>query len=328
MGGKGLACAKEVPWVLPHCTGMAGPHWPEQKGDGSLCSRVPPSPRPQALAPGGGGGRGVAVGQPTVVARQGRQDTGRGLLPAAPGPGDAAAGQGGDPARGVRGAACPPPPRPNSPNSPSGCRTQPHRPAAPCMYSYLHYVQGAQWVGAPPVPQTLEGWGQGAIGLWQPLTNTPGQDETPPHTHTHIHPHSPFLVSLDEVWGQGWAIEGGVPPSVPSPSLGAALPSSPTSTFPLGWDGGTAVLRTAVTQPGWPREGRGGAGGGLSLQPRPPLTPTRARKETLLVAALMAYTRLEDAGGDRESGLGGSAGGRWGWKGFNCCPPRPSACPT
>lgn len=67
------------------------------KGDGSLCSSAP-SRCPQALAPGG-----AAVGQPTVVARQGRQDMGRGLLPAAPGPGDAAASQGGDPVRGMRG---------------------------------------------------------------------------------------------------------------------------------------------------------------------------------------------------------------------------------
>lgn len=61
-----------------------------------------PQPSPPSL-----GTPGAAAGQPTVAARQGRQDTGRGLLPAAPGPGDAAASQGGDPVRGMWGL-CPP----------------------------------------------------------------------------------------------------------------------------------------------------------------------------------------------------------------------------
>ena len=60
------------------------------KADRSLCS----SPQPSPPSPGT---LGAAVGQPTVTARQGRQDRGWGLLPAAPGPRDATASQGGDP---------------------------------------------------------------------------------------------------------------------------------------------------------------------------------------------------------------------------------------
>lgn len=177
-------------WLVP--TGQS-----KRTSPGSLCPSAP-SPRPQALVPWRCGG--AAVGQPTVVARQGRQDTGRGLLPAAPGPGDATASQGGSPVRGMWGL-CPPPsprPQPNSPNSPSGCRPQPHRPPAPCMYSYLQmYRVLSGWERPCPSgrPAMLEGLGtrgrraapaarQHARAAW---------DTTP----------SPFLVSLDEVWGSG-----------------------------------------------------------------------------------------------------------------------------
>lgn len=166
--------------------------WPVPTGQskretGPSAPESPPALAPKPWHPGGGWG--VAVGQPTVVARQGRQDTGRGLLPATPGPGDAAASQGGDPARGMWGAACPPPPRPNSPNSPSGCRTQPHRPAAPCMYSYLHYVQSAQWVGAPPSLRRSRDGDKGPSGCGSHSPTPPGGMKPPPHTHT---PPQPF----------------------------------------------------------------------------------------------------------------------------------------
>lgn len=70
--------------------------------------RAPPALVPPAPASPSPGTLWGALGQPPVAARQGRQDLGRGLLPAAPDPGDAAASQGGDPGQGPRG--CPHPP--------------------------------------------------------------------------------------------------------------------------------------------------------------------------------------------------------------------------
>lgn len=68
-----------------------------------------------------------------------------------------------------------------------------------------------------------------------------------------------------------------------------------------------AMLCTTVTQPVGPREGWGV----LSLQPCPPHTHTRAGKKTPLVAALMAYTWLEDAV-EKGPGVGGEG---WGVEG-------------
>lgn len=85
--------------------------------------------------------------------------------------------------------------QPNSPNSPSGCKTQPVQ--LPCMYKYLHmytYVLRADSCPALRTHHDTQGWGHGAFMLCQPLTNTHTWHET----HT---PCSPFLVSLDEVWG-------------------------------------------------------------------------------------------------------------------------------
>lgn len=86
-GGKGFACAKEIPWAA--LLRDAAPHGQSKEGRGPS---APASPSP--------GTWWGALGEPTVAARQGRQDMGRGLLPAAPDPGDAAASQGGDPVQG------------------------------------------------------------------------------------------------------------------------------------------------------------------------------------------------------------------------------------
>lgn len=61
----------------------------------------------------------------------------------------------------------------NSPNSPSRGRTQPVQ--LPCMYRYLHMYTHVLRAGSCPALRThqhAQGWGQGAIPLCQPLTNT------------------------------------------------------------------------------------------------------------------------------------------------------------
>lgn len=266
-GGEGLACATEAPWALHRdCWSPLA----KAKRKGSLCASAP-SPHPQARAP-----RGRQRGSPQW--RQGREDRIQAggcslLLPAPVMPLPAKEGT-------LCGACGGCAPRPNSPDSPSRCRTQPHRPAAPCMYSYSHkyrVLRGQE----PPCPSghpaTLEGWGQGAIALCQLLTSTPGWDETPWST-------PPPALSLCHSmrfgagYGQGWAI--GVPPSQTvwegadlshHPVWCPALPCSPTSpsTFPLGWDGGMAVLCTAVTQPVWPGKGWGASVTAATSLPHP-----------------------------------------------------------
>jgi len=179
------------------CTGMPNPHWAEQ-GETGPSAAVPPALAPSPGTPG------AAVGQPTAAAGQGRQDTGRGLLPAAPGPSDAAAKPGKGPSAGH--AASPDPAAPIALPGAGHSRD----PAAPCMYSYLHmYRVLSEW--EPPCPSgrlaILEGWGQGATILCQPLTKTLGQGETSPPPPT-----TPFLASLSKVWGWvGWGRVGDRP---------------------------------------------------------------------------------------------------------------------
>lgn len=136
------------------------------KGDRSLCSSAI-SPRPQVLAPWG-----QQWGSP--LWQQGREDRLRagGCSLPLPAPVTLLPARERTLCGACRGCA----PQASSPNSPSRCRTQPHGPAAPCMYSYLHmYRVFSRW--EPPCPSgcqvTLKRWGQKAIMLCQPLTNTP-----------------------------------------------------------------------------------------------------------------------------------------------------------
>lgn len=72
------------------------------------------------------------------------------------------------------------------------------------------------------------------------------------------------------------------------------------------------------------QSGQGRDGGACHCSHVPSLTHISARTETPLVAALMAYTWLEDVV-EKGPGVGERSGEQ---KGFNCCPPQPSACPT
>lgn len=157
--------------------------------------------------------------------------------------------------------------QPNSPNSPSGCRTQPVQ--LPCMYSYLHMYTYVLRTGSCPALRThhnAQGWGQGAITLCQPLTNTHTWHET----HT---PPTAFSLCHSVRFGAGWDSGGsgmghwgssisdrlGKGRLLPSPRLGSSPSLQPPQPqhLPAGCDGGLAVLGTAVTQAVWPgREGR------------------------------------------------------------------------
>lgn len=84
-----------------------------------------------------------------------------------------------------------------------------------------------------------------------------------------------------------------------------------------------AWLYSALLSPVQSGQGREGGACHCSYVP-PALTHISARKETPLVAALMAYTWLEDVV-EKGPGVGEWSGEQ---KGFNCCPPQPSACLT
>lgn len=151
-----------------------------------------------------------------------------------------------------------------------------------------------------------------------------------PNTHTRHETHTPsaalslchsmrFGAEWDSGgsgmghWGSSVSHRLGKGRWLPSPRLG----SSPSQHLPAGCFGGLAVLGTAVTQPAEP--GRDGRVCHCSHS-----TPSPGRGSDSSVATPMAYTRLED------SVTGPGVGGE-GWerpKDFNCCPPRPSACPT
>lgn len=100
LGEGGRPLGWEWEWSCLHpgvLTGAAALHRGGQSKErrGSLlqcCQPSPPNP----------GTLGAAVGQPTMAARQGRQDMGQGLLSATPGPSDVAANQGRDPVQGMQ----------------------------------------------------------------------------------------------------------------------------------------------------------------------------------------------------------------------------------
>lgn len=246
--------------------------WPEQRGMSPSAQAPQPMP-PQALAPCGGHwgsprwqrGRedrmwagGCSLLLPTLVM----------LLPAREGTLCRARG-------GCTHQA-------NSPNSPSRGRTRPVQ--LPCMYRYLHMYTDVLRAGSCPALRThqhAQGWGQGAITLCQPLTNTHIWHKT--HTHT---PHSPFLVSLGEGWG--WVgrrrfrdeplgllhlTQAGEGQSAPLSQAGLQpLPAAPHSSAFLRAVPGPAVL--AVSQLCWPgREGRVCPCSHSTPSPVPPLWP-------------------------------------------------------
>lgn len=212
--------------------------------------------------------------------------------------------------------------QPNSPNSPSGCRTQPVQ--LPCMYRYLHMYRCSGLGAALPSGHTRDG----DKGPSSCASHSP----TPAHGTRHTHPPQPFPCITRSGLGlggtvevQGWAT--GVPPSqtgwgranrAPHPGSGPALSCSPPAPAPsceAGWGPGCARHRCHPASVA--REG----GEGLSLQPQHALP--RAATATPLWPLLWLIHGWRILSGGREQGA--RAGGL---EEFNCCPPRPSACPT
>lgn len=151
-----------------HCSGVLVPVARAKRNE-SLC------PGPSAPAPPSPGTLWGALGEPTVAARQGRQDMGRGLLPTLV---MLLPAREGILCRARGGCTH----QANSPNSPSRGRTQPVQ--LPCMYRYLHMYTDVLRAGSCPALRThqhAQGWGQGAITLCQPLTNTHIWHKTHPH---------------------------------------------------------------------------------------------------------------------------------------------------
>lgn len=120
---------------------MAGPHWSEQREMG-LCTPALPALAPKPWHPGGSSG--AAHGG----TRQGRQNMGWRLIPAAPGPSGATAIQEGTLCR-VCGAA------PTNPTAPIALPGTEHG-QLPVYVQRITYVQGAQWVGASLAPRVPE----------------------------------------------------------------------------------------------------------------------------------------------------------------------------
>lgn len=203
--------------------------------------------------------------------------------------------------------------QPNSPNSPSGCRTQPVQ--LPCMYSYLHMYTYVLRTGSCPALRThhdAQGWGQGAITLCQPLTNT--------HTWHEIHTPPTALSLCHSVrFGAGWGSGGsgmghwgssisdrlGKGRLLPSPRLGSSPSLQPPQPqhLPAGYDGGLCWAPLSPRQ-----RGQGGRGGSVTAATAP---PPQGRGSDSSVATPMAYTRLEDS--VRGPGAGGEG---WGTKGL------------
>lgn len=130
------------------------------------------------------------------------------------------------------------------------------------IYICTHMCSGL----AAALPSDAQGWGQGAITLCQPLTNTCTWHKT--HTPSaalslchSVRSGAEWVSGGSEMghWGSLVSDRLGKGRWLPSPRLGSSpsLQPAPSQHLPAGCDGGLAVLGTAVTQPAGPgREGR------------------------------------------------------------------------
>ena len=186
----------------------------------------------------------------------------------------------------------------------------------PHVCTAIHICTGCSAGGSLPVPQAAQGClrdGDKGSSCCASHSSTPlGGTRHHPQAHA-----SPFPMSLVEVWG--WVGSGRVREGPLGflhlrqagkgqiwPIAQSGVQPSPEAPAPSHWGGMGAWLCSAALSPS--QFSQGGDGGVLPLQPRPRLTHTRAGKETPIVAALMAYTWLEDAV-EKRPGAGGEGWG-------------------